>query len=656
MTRIPGLYYLAYRIWHRRAFAVARRLHAERPFGLVHQATLCGYREPGYGGRLGVPFVWGPVGGTQNYPWRFLRVAGMRGGARELVRSVMNSAQRMLDLRVRRAIRTADVLLAANSTNARDLAPIRGRVPPIMLETGVSPPLDIAERPRPHDPFRVFWCGELCVHKALPLLLRALAALPSGCRFELCIAGSGPEQQRWAGLARRLGIDAHVSWLGQLTHADTLRRYRLADALVFTSLRDTSGNVVLEALAAGVPVVCLDHQGVRDIVTPECGIKVPVTTVAGVVAGLRDALVALTSDHERWHALSRGAVARARYYSWRAQHERMQREYDRWLTPVHAHDVPAASLPLVSAVDGPVLRAVAKRTGGIIASGLNRTLGGRAGGRCGILLYHRVTPRVEGVPTPTDNVTPDRFRSQLTGLLDRGYSVASLEDLIEAQHRGHRLPARTVAITFDDAYHSVYCQAWPILRELGLPATLFVSTAYLDSADPLPFDRWARRHRHAVPAVSYRPATALECREMAASGLIAIGSHGHLHDDFRGRPDEFRADLAMSIERLDSHFGRRTWPLAFPYGRFDDELVAATRTSGVACAVTTRAELITPGTDRYALGRFNVYQFDTGATLDAKLQGWYSWLPTLEERLATARPSRTAATCADFDTETGAHR
>lgn len=629
LTRVPGLYYLAYHLWHRRAFAVARRLHGERAFGLVHQVTLCGYREPGYGRRLGVPFVWGPVGGTQNYPWRLLGTAGLPGAARELARSVMNTLQRRLDVRVRRAVRTADVLLAANSTVARDLAPLRGCALPVVLETGVAPAVNGTARPRPHDPFRVFWCGELRAHKALPLLLRALATVPAGHRFELRVAGSGPERRRWERLTQRLGLAAQVTWLGQLTHADTLRQYRSADALVFTSLRDTSGNVVLEALAAGVPVIGFDHQGVHDMVTPACGITVPVTNTDGAVTGLRDALIALASDHERWRRLACGAVARAAYYAWPAQHERMRDEYRRLLDQPRVRDAALQE----SAMDLPGLRAVAKRAGGIVASWLHRALDGRAGDGAGVLLYHRVAPAVAHVPDPTDNVTPERFRAQVTTLLERGYTVVALADLIEARRQGRRLPPKSVVITFDDGHQSVYRHAWPLLQQLGLPATIFISTAYLGSPDPFPFDRWARRYRHLVPADAYRPLTEPQCHEMAASGLITFGAHGHLHDDFRGRRDEFQADLVTSLDQLSSRFGTHVRPLAYPFGRADDDMIRAARTSGVSCALTTRAERVALTDDPWTLGRFNVYQFDTGATLAAKLEGWYSWLPNLERRI-----------------------
>jgi glycosyltransferase involved in cell wall biosynthesis len=132
-------------------------------------------------------------------------------------------------------------------------------------------------------------------------------------------------------LARRTGVAAHTTWLGRLPHCEAMRHYGWADALAFTSLRDTSGNVVLEALAAGVPVVCLDHQGMHDIVTEQCGVKIPVTTPREVVKRLSEAIARLADDEAEWERLSRGAVQRARQYLWSRQEDAMAELYGRVL-------------------------------------------------------------------------------------------------------------------------------------------------------------------------------------------------------------------------------------------------------------------------------------------------------------------------------------
>jgi peptidoglycan/xylan/chitin deacetylase (PgdA/CDA1 family) len=259
-------------------------------------------------------------------------------------------------------------------------------------------------------------------------------------------------------------------------------------------------------------------------------------------------------------------------------------------------------------------------------------------------VYHRVAPAIAGLPTPSINVTPPRFASQLTGLRDRGFRVISLKTLL-AWHRSNvPITPRTVVVTFDDGFESVHRWAFPVLRELSMPATIFVSTAYLDSHDPFPFDPWGLAYRTLAQPLCYRPLTSEQCHEMADSGLIELGAHTHTHRDFRGHADEFRLDLKTCVDVLRAKFGATDVTFAFPFGRrhsghSGDALIAAARRSGVTCALSTEAVLVNPSADPFTWGRFNVYDWDTSATLEAKLEGWYSWAPRLQERLFHSSPA-----------------
>jgi peptidoglycan/xylan/chitin deacetylase (PgdA/CDA1 family) len=273
-----------------------------------------------------------------------------------------------------------------------------------------------------------------------------------------------------------------------------------------------------------------------------------------------------------------------------------------------------------------------KRAAGLAAAGLNAVLGSRAAGRPGILVYHRVADPVGGVPAPTINVPPGRFRAQLAGLLARGFVPRPLTDLLDRHAAGEPVPPRTFVVTFDDGYENVYTRAWPVLRDLGVPATVFVNTAFLGSDRPFPFDAWGRAHAAAVPAEAYRPLTVAQCREMAAAGLVDIGAHTHTHADFRGRPADLGPDLRTCADAVRAWFGPSRVTFAFPFGRralgyVTDDLLEAARGTGVACALTTEAELVEPGSDPFGWGRFNAYSWDTGATLAAKLGGWYRGRP-----------------------------
>ena len=310
----PGGYYQAYRMWSRRAYRLALDLHRRRPFDLAHQVNLCGYREPGDLWRLGVPFVWGPIGGTQNTPAAYLASGGARMLATEGARTALNGLQLRLSPRVRRAARTAEVLLAANSTVLRDVERAWGRPAHRLLETGVravGTPRRWADRAP--GPFRLLWAGEVVSRKGIRLVLRAHRQLAerAGPEVELVVAGDGPEMDR---VRRTPGVRA----LGRIERPELLALYHRVDAFAFTSLRDTSGNVMLEALAAGLPVVYLDHQGAHDIGSPDSGIAVPVTAPQQSVDGLADAVTNLATDPALYDRLSQGAIRRAERFRWRA--------------------------------------------------------------------------------------------------------------------------------------------------------------------------------------------------------------------------------------------------------------------------------------------------------------------------------------------------
>lgn len=311
---------LAMRRWQRRAFATARQLHAQLRFDLVHHVNLCGFREPGYLWRLDVPFVWGPVGGSQNCPWRFLPWLGWRDGPRETLRSIVNWLQLRFSPRVRRAVGKASVLLTANSTNQRDFQRVYGRKPKLLLETGLT---SVADQPAPHPPgktgLRILWSSRFDGTKALPLLLHALAELPADLPFTLRILGKGPRESLWRRLAAKLGLERSIEWLGHLPFDEAMDQYAWADLFVFTSLRDTSGNVVLEALAHGRPVIAFDHQGVHDMLDDRCGIKIPLASPAAITASLREAIERLGRDAALRDEMGRAAIERAKTFLWSSQ-------------------------------------------------------------------------------------------------------------------------------------------------------------------------------------------------------------------------------------------------------------------------------------------------------------------------------------------------
>ncbi len=348
MEAKPGLFaynYVAYHHWQKLALDLARKLHDAQRFDLVHQVNVCTFREPGYTWQLGIPYLWGPVGGSQNFPTKFLPILPPVEAFKEGMRGLSNWLSLRCKSRVRQAAKRAVKVIAANSTNLRDYQHVFKRDVELLLETGlhrVDDPdrtrfrgrVEAHQRGAELPALNILWSGEFQTRKALPILLRALAMLRDEVRFTLRILGDGPMRARWSAEAKRLGLAHNIpnganamEFLGRLPFAEAVAEMTSADLFCFTSLRDTSGNVVLEALAAGVPVVCFDHQGAGDMVSDGSGVKIKVTSPKRAIADWADAIRTLAGDPQRLLKLSEGGTVQARKFLWNANGDRVNAIY-----------------------------------------------------------------------------------------------------------------------------------------------------------------------------------------------------------------------------------------------------------------------------------------------------------------------------------------
>ncbi|MEZ6125673.1 MAG: polysaccharide deacetylase family protein [Planctomycetaceae bacterium] len=268
---------------------------------------------------------------------------------------------------------------------------------------------------------------------------------------------------------------------------------------------------------------------------------------------------------------------------------------------------------------------------------LNRALAAPAASLPGILTWHRIVPVGDFTP-PTWNVSPDRFRSQLQGLLQQGFTPWPLSRLIAAMTGGQQLPENVFVVTFDDGYYNNLRYALPVLKELQVPATIFLATGWLDATEPFPFDDWSLKGTTAVHWETWRALTIRECHSLLESNLIEFGSHTHTHEDFRGRPDAFRSSLQRSLDFLLDHFGIYRPALALPYGILNKgfagpEYFQTAEDLGTTCCLTTEEELIPVGSSPFGWGRFIAEQHDTANTLAVKLNGWRDSLRNAYRRL-----------------------
>lgn len=313
---------LYYYLWQIGALRVARQAHAKVQFEAVQHLTFGVFRQPSLMGRLGIPFVLGPVGGGERTPPGLRGVFSRTERMVEWLRDLANVMMLHDPLVVDTYTRATTVLAKTPDTLARIPKAARERAR-CFLEVGLASNAIAASPPEPWlgGAFRLLYVGRFIHWKGIALGIRALDRLRrDGQPATLSMVGSGPQAPHWKNLARSLGVADHMYWIGWTPQSELPAVYRAHHALLFPSLRDSSGNAVLEGMAQGLPVVCLDVGGPAAIAGAEAAMIVETGSrrEADVVKALAGAVAELMASPPLHAAKSEAALERARSMTWRA--------------------------------------------------------------------------------------------------------------------------------------------------------------------------------------------------------------------------------------------------------------------------------------------------------------------------------------------------
>lgn len=306
-------------LWQWAAFFTARRLHREKRFDLAHHLTYTNdWMASIIGALLPVPFVRGPGGGAHRIPRPFLRQFAFRARLAEHLRSFGQWLFRHDPFFLLGQSR-ARIILACNREAEEGVPPRWRHKVKLLSVNGIA-----ADELAPLHPqrngrrFHVLSAGRLVPLKGFDLALRAFKLFSEQRpETEFTIVGDGPELARLQNLTRDLALEENVRIEKWMPRAELLAAMGECDVFLFLSLRDGGGLVVIEAMARGKPVICLDLGGPGLHTVKECGIKITARSPAQVVKETADALRLLDTDHELRERLGRGARQRAaEVYDW----------------------------------------------------------------------------------------------------------------------------------------------------------------------------------------------------------------------------------------------------------------------------------------------------------------------------------------------------
>jgi glycosyltransferase involved in cell wall biosynthesis len=284
---------------------LARQLHAAEKFDLTHHVTYSTWRVASPLWRLDIPFVFGPIGGNEQFPPQLFPILSPSAAAFELARMASNVVSRFSP-GVRNCLRRAAHIFVANAETEQLVKAVRGS------DNGISrlmATFHSEEKVRAFSrfafdknldgPLRLFAAGNMEGRKGVALALAALAqAKAAGVSFHYRLGANGPEVAHLKELTARLGLTADVEFTEGLQGEAYQRELGDTHVYFLPSLRDSAPITLTEAMLAGCVPVVADGGGPGFMVTEDCGFKIPVGSRRRMVAQLAETLIAIDRDRK----------------------------------------------------------------------------------------------------------------------------------------------------------------------------------------------------------------------------------------------------------------------------------------------------------------------------------------------------------------------
>jgi glycosyltransferase involved in cell wall biosynthesis len=335
-SRFDPLTWPYYFFWQIAIARVAARMHSDRPFALAHHVTFVSFRIPVWLKALGIPVVFGPVGGAEKAPFNLLkRGFGPLIWSKEVIRNAATSICAQI-IKWLPPIHSKQGICLAATPGMSEIFSNAGFPNEIFPAIGMdSSPTDKRDDGASTNGIRFLFVGRFHPLKGVHLLLEAFARADIS-NASLTLIGGGADETILRKLADKLGIADKLIWKGKLPRTELPANYRQHHLLVAPSLYESGGLTVLEAMSEGLPSIVLDVGGHSVSVIEECGMKIsPIGSVDDVIDRLRQAMKFYASHPNRISQQGLAASKRLKSeYSWGYKALRMKGIYDRLISHV----------------------------------------------------------------------------------------------------------------------------------------------------------------------------------------------------------------------------------------------------------------------------------------------------------------------------------
>lgn len=315
-NRSRGLYFY-YFCWQLGIMPLVTRIIKEHKvdytmhltFGSMWMPTFLPFKKP--------PFIWGPIGGGDCEPRSFMKGFDLKQRVLLNVRSVMKTLSFLHPSIVIPAWKARRIICRTEET-ADTIPSFFKHKTVVELETAMESDIfNHSRRDRTDGQIRFISTGRLTASKNIHTAVRALALIPRGIDFHYTVVGSGPQKEFIEREAKRLGIWDKMELIAEMTREEVLRIVEESDVYLFPSLREGGSWALMEAMAIGLPVICLNWAGMKITVNDNCAFRLPVTTPGQMAQDMAEAIMKLVESPDLRKQMGNAGRERIRtIYNW----------------------------------------------------------------------------------------------------------------------------------------------------------------------------------------------------------------------------------------------------------------------------------------------------------------------------------------------------
>lgn len=291
-----------------------KHITKENNIHLGHHLSPFSIRYPSPFLGLNLPFIIGPLSGGMRPPPVLNELYG-REQKLYLLRH-LDRLRELIDIPLRKTFRQANrvVITAPYMKEIVHLAAVKKQ--DVIPAIGIMLPTSVSRRDSTSDIIKFIFVGRIVASKGIELIIEA-ASLISAQNFVIDIFGTGNLLENYQQMVSSRGLDKHIRFHGFKRFEVNSKHYQYSDVLIMPSLKEPAGITLLEGMAAGLPVICVDSGGPSHSVDHNCGIKIPLSCKKNMVNDLSKGMISLIENKALREKMGRCSRERVeKYFSW----------------------------------------------------------------------------------------------------------------------------------------------------------------------------------------------------------------------------------------------------------------------------------------------------------------------------------------------------